>query len=177
MPARLACPIGARFGKLTVIADAGTDHDTFWQCRCECGTITKAMATDVVRGHTKSCGCQKRERSAERMRTMRREQPTPTRHGHAREGLKTATYRTWIAMKQRCHDPNSKKYSDYGARGISVTKPWRDSFESFLNDMGERPLGLTIDRIDNRFGYFMSNCRWATAQQQAQNRRPRRKHV
>jgi len=74
-------------------------------------------------------------------------------------------------MMQRCHNPLNHAFALYGARGISVCKAWRDSFESFLNDMGERPQGRSIDRIDNRFGYFMANCRWATAKEQVLNRR------
>jgi hypothetical protein len=74
-------------------------------------------------------------------------------------------------MNARCANPNDPSFSDYGARGISVTKPWRDSFAAFLNDMGDRPEGTSIDRIDGRFGYFASNCRWANPQQQARNRR------
>lgn len=72
-------------------------------------------------------------------------------------------------MVQRCHNPAKDVYVRYGAKGISVTKPWRDDFAAFLNDMGERPLGRTIDRIDNRFGYFMANCRWATPKEQRAN--------
>jgi len=73
-------------------------------------------------------------------------------------------------MMMRCHNPKGTGFDRYGARGISVTKPWRDSFATFLNDMGERPPGMSIDRIDNRFGYFMANCRWATPKQQYANR-------
>lgn len=81
-------------------------------------------------------------------------------------------YHTWQSMLQRCHDPQHVAFDRYGGRGISVTKVWRDSFAAFLNDMGERPPGMSLDRIDNRFGYFPANCRWATAKQQASNRRP-----
>lgn len=73
-------------------------------------------------------------------------------------------------MKARCHNPNSPDFEAYGARAISVTKTWRDSFEAFLDDMGVRPDGTTLDRIDGRFGYFAANCRWATMLEQTANR-------
>jgi hypothetical protein len=75
-------------------------------------------------------------------------------------------------MIQRCTNPALDSWQYYGARGIAVCERWL-SFESFLADMGERPAGMTLDRIDNDRGYEISNCRWATAAQQSQNRRPR----
>jgi hypothetical protein len=84
---------------------------------------------------------------------------------------KTPTYRTWSAMKDRCTKPGNKDYPRYGAKGINVCETWIHSFESFIEHMGERPKGLSIDRIDNARGYEPGNCRWATPKQQATNRR------
>jgi hypothetical protein len=80
-------------------------------------------------------------------------------------------YRVWAAMIQRCHNPANKGYRCYGARGITVCDRWRGSFAAFAADMGERPRGTSIDRMDNSRGYEPGNCRWATAEQQNRNRR------
>lgn len=94
-------------------------------------------------------------------------------HGHTRGRSTTPEFRTWVAMRQRCHYPNSEKYPEYGAQGIKVCDRWRTSFEAFLADMGPRPAGTTLDRYPNQSGdYEPSNCRWATAKEQAQNRKP-----
>lgn len=93
-----------------------------------------------------------------------------TRHGHAAGGKPSPTYRTWISMLTRCHNPKSDGYADYGAKGIAVCERWR-TFEHFLSDMGERRPGTTIDRIDNRKGYEPGNCRWATPSDQENNKR------
>lgn len=91
------------------------------------------------------------------------------RHGHA--GTKRSpTYNTWRAMRQRCQNPNHDKYSYYGARGITVHDDW-NTFDNFLKDMGERPRGKTLDRIDPDKSYGPDNCRWATKKQQANNKR------
>lgn len=92
-------------------------------------------------------------------------------HGHTSvsAGRGTPTYRSWLAMRNRCHNPNNEKYPAYGGAGISVCSRWRDSFENFLFDMGSRPGGTTLDRIDGAGNYEPDNCRWATAKQQAEN--------
>lgn len=93
-------------------------------------------------------------------------------HGHTRGRKTTPTFRSWCAMLQRCLDPNAEKYPKYGGAGIKVCKRWR-SFEKFLEDMGERPAGTTLDRFPNRRGnYAPCNCRWATPKQQVANRDP-----
>jgi len=92
-----------------------------------------------------------------------------TRHGYTG----TSTHNIWLSMVARCSNPRSKDWPNYGGRGITVCKRWL-TFENFLADMGERPEGLSIDRIDNERGYEAGNCRWASRSEQGQNRRPYR---
>lgn len=101
---------------------------------------------------------------------------THMKHGHTLKGKYSPTYISWKAMRQRCRDPKYWQYSDYGARGIAVCERWRDSFANFLADMGERPAGRTLDRIDNSRGYEPENCRWATSEEQNQNKRAYQTH-
>jgi hypothetical protein len=98
-----------------------------------------------------------------------------TTHSHSRahNGGPTPTYRSWQAMRQRCTNPTNASWAHYGGRGITVCERWQDSFESFLADMGERPTGRTLDRVDVDGNYEPGNCRWATPLEQARNKRPR----
>jgi hypothetical protein len=93
-------------------------------------------------------------------------------HGHAMGGVVTRTYRTWVAMKFRCSNPAASDFRYYGGRGISVCERWI-KFENFLEDMGERPAGRTLDRVDNEGNYEPANCRWATWKEQSLNKRRR----
>jgi len=93
-----------------------------------------------------------------------------TRHGHKAGGKSSPTYQTWCEMKRRCQDVNRHDYERYGGRGIKICERWQD-FANFLKDMGVRPPGKTLDRVDNSKGYEPSNCRWATRKEQIQNRR------
>lgn len=93
-----------------------------------------------------------------------------TTHGATRGRGTTPEFRSWLAMRQRCYYEKSEKYLRYGGRGIKVCDRWRDSFENFLVDMGARPEGMTLDRIDNDGDYEPGNCRWATPAQQMENR-------
>jgi hypothetical protein len=129
-----------------------------WMCRCECGVV-RSVSGAVLRQNSNSCGC------------LQSEDVTTRNTKHGRYG--TPTYECWHSMIQRCCNPNDHAAQWYSERGISVCDRWRDSFEAFLADMGERPEGLTLDRIDNNKGYEPGNCRWATWSQQSRNRRPR----
>lgn len=131
------------------------------QCLCECGAITLARPSQLLTREKTSCGCWKQQVLGYRSRT----------HGQSNSrisGYKNRTYGIWQAMRDRCSNPNRKDYHRYGGRGITVTKRW-DIYENFLEDMGEAPEGLTLDRADNNKGYCKKNCTWATRRQQAYN--------
>lgn len=162
--------IGERFGRLTVLAEGpraeSTRKQRRWICRCDCGNERLVYVESLRRGLSKSCGCLSRETSAAILRAR-------ATHGHTRGGggKRTPTYGSWRAMVYRCTSPSDSSYWRYGAVGVTVCDRWRHSFENFLADMGERPAGMTLDRIDGAKGYELSNCRWATTKQQLANRK------
>ena len=82
----------------------------------------------------------------------------------------TSAYRSWNCMKERCNNPNSSNYRNYGGRGIKICERWLNSFENFYEDMGDRPLNMTLDRIDNNKNYYKENCKWSTNKQQFRNK-------
>jgi hypothetical protein len=141
-----------RFHSLTVIEHvAGTK----WRCLCDCGKEVERASLDIRTGKVKSCGCRKAEAIAKAQRT----------HGMTN----TATYRSWISMRRRCYDKTHPQYKYYGGAGVKVCERWRDDFAAFLEDMGERPQGKTLDRKDRVGDYEPTNCRWATQKEQMNN--------
>jgi hypothetical protein len=128
--------------------------------RCLCGSVIERLPSDVNTGRVSSCGCWRIELGIQRGKKNKT-------HGmsHSR------TYKSWDSMKARCTNSNNQDWNLYGGRGIKVCFAWLTSFESFLKDMGERPLGQTLDRIDPNGDYGPGNCRWATAKEQRMNQR------
>ena len=156
---------GKRFGRLTVISQRGSKNSAVcWDCICDCGAIVNVRGSDLRREYTKSCGCMNVELTKERNRSSKKI------HGHSAEGKQSRTYASWHAMKLRCQNKNHDSYKNYGGRGIEVCERWED-FKNFLSDMGERPEGKTLDRIDGNDNYRPDNCRWATPLEQSRNRR------
>ena len=158
---------GQRFGHLTVLEEAGkSNNQIIWYCQCDCERITTVKGGNLKKARTRSCGCYKKKNTAKRN----------TKHSHCKKGP-SPTYISWQRMLSRCYDSNNSEHHRYGNQGISVCERWQgeDGFVNFLNDMGERPLGKTLDRKNNNKGYYPKNCRWATSQEQAQNRKERKR--
>jgi hypothetical protein len=160
-------PVGLVFGRLTVtdswriVTRPTGKRERKWCCVCECGNTVEAYLHEMKHGKVQSCGCLRREEMQNKMRT----------HGLAsKDGIRSKTYSVWATMKQRCTNPKSKSYKNYGGRGITLDTTWH-AFEVFLEDMGEAPLGYSIERIDNNKGYCKENCKWIPRGHQSRNTR------
>lgn len=154
---------GKKFGRLLVVkaeSASNSKRNIVWKCLCDCGNETQAVGSELRSGHKRSCGCLHLDVLLE----------THTKHGHARAGQLSPTYVSWASMHTRCSNENSSNFKHYGWRGISVCERWK-SFENFLADMGERPDGMSLDRIDVDGNYEPSNCKWSHQSEQVKNQR------
>jgi hypothetical protein len=146
---------GRRFGHWTALGRSA--RRCGWLCRCDCGTERSVISSDLLSGRSSACGCTRRTRRS---------------HGHtARASGRTPEYAAWAAMKTRCTNPNGDFWYCYGGRGIRVAAEWVDSFEAFFAHVGPRPSGRhSLDRIDANGHYEPGNVRWATPEEQANNK-------
>lgn len=149
---RAAETVGHVYGRLTVLEIISSNGLSQARVACSCGNVTVMQLSRVRNGYVFSCGCLKRKNGQ--------------KHGlrHIPE------YPVWVAMIARCERLTRKDYPNYGGRGIKVCEQWRKSFGDFIADMGRRPPGLTLERVDNDGPYCRENCVWATREQQGWNR-------
>jgi len=150
---------GKKFGRLLVIRKIPNNKGTRanWLCLCDCGKDHEVDSYHLSYGKTQSCGCLQKERAS----------LANKKHGMTQ----TPEFETWMRMISRCTNINNQDYSNYGGRGIKICDRWIESFKNFYNDMGERPQGTSLDRIDVDGDYSPDNCRWANLYIQSLNKR------
>lgn len=156
--------VGQKYGRLTVIEYAGKfkdGHMSAWRCKCDCGNEVVVIGRNLKNGNTKSCGCIAKE--------INKNCDLFKKHGYSG----TKLYAVWKGIIQRCFNKNNKEYKNYGGRGITICREWKNDFVNFYdwaisNGYEEK---LTIDRINVNGNYEPSNCRWATTKTQSRNRR------
>lgn len=162
---QLAMIIGKRFGRWAVLSFS---HHTersraMFLCECDCGTRRLVDGARLKAGGSASCGCVKVP--------YNRDKKSGACHGHSPDSGPSRTYISWSMMIQRCCNPRASGFVRYGARGIVVCEQWRNNFAQFLSDMGERPDGMSLDRIDGDGNYEPKNCRWADRKTQQRHMR------
>lgn len=152
---------GQRFNRWTVIRrlENTTKGQARWFVKCDCGKTAIRPSNGLIYGRSKSCGCLRNETTLARS----------TKHHNSSNSYISPTYHSWAGMKARCDNPEQSHYKHYGGRGITYDPRWSD-FANFYADMGDKPKGYTLDRIDVNGNYEMSNCKWATRKQQARNK-------
>jgi len=150
---------GQRFGRQTVVREVPKrGRCRCWLVICDCGTEKEVLGQALTSGHTKSCGCLRRESGR-------------VKHGHARKGKRSREYQAWRNAIGRCHHPSDRSFKDYGAKGVIVCAVWRNDFSAFFSYMGDCPEGYSLDRIDPTGNYEPGNCRWILKSKQNGNRR------
>ena len=153
---------GQKYQRLTAIKFVElSKYGAIWECKCDCGNIKNVRSGDLRSGNTNSCGCYMKDRIKE----------TNIKHGASKNNVMSGAYRSWRSMKERCYVKSCIEYERYGGRGIIVCDRWKNCFENFLEDMGERPEGYSLERKDFNGNYEPSNCCWTTCMEQAKNRR------
>ena len=149
---------GKRYNRLTVVKEVEQRNKVRrFLCECDCGNQKEFILYNLRNGNTTSCGCVRKEMMSEQFKT----------HGMTN----TKVFNAWMNMKRRCYEPNYKNYYLWGGRGVRVCDRWLNSFENFFEDMGHPPEGTSLDRFPNKDGdYSPDNCRWATKEEQDNNK-------